>query len=313
MLIKRPVIIDCDPGVDDTLAICLAASHPELDIRAINPVAGNVGYESTSQNALRLADLIGIDCRVGRGAEEPLIAPCRTAGAVHGQGGLGGYQLPEAHRDFDVDYAWDILVQEARRAEGALEVIALGPMTNLAIALTRYPELKKLIRKITVMDGSADQGNTNVYAEFNVWVDPHACEIVFQSGIPIAMCGLDGNDSCSMNTEEINGIFQRPCRLSDVIGHVSHFIHQRNTEQWHLPSSTIHDLVTMACFIDPSIATYEPCYVTCETRSSISAGQTVVDLYHVSGKKPNVDVLRRADKERFLQMLREMMDWYTQH
>ena len=312
-MIKRPVVIDCDPGVDDTLAICLAASHPELDIRAINPVAGNVGYESTSQNALRLADLLGIDCRVGRGATEPLIAPCRTAGAVHGQGGLGGYQLPEAHRDFDPDYAWDILVQEARRAQGALEVIALGPMTNLAIALMRYPELKKLIRKITVMAGTAGQGNTNVYAEFNVFVDPHACEIVFHSGIPIAMCGLDGNDTCGMTGEEMFDIFDRPCRISEVVHHVAHFIHDRNTIEWHLTESTIHDLVTMACFIDPSIATYEPCYTTCETRSSISAGQTVVDLYHVSGQKPNVDVLRRADKERFLEMLRNMMAWYTQH
>ena len=310
---KRPVVIDCDPGVDDTLAICLAASRPELDIRAINPVAGNVGYESTSQNALRLADLLGIDCRVGRGATEPLIAPCRTAGAIHGQGGLGGYQLPEAHRDFDPDYAWDVLAQEARRAGGELEVVALGPMTNLAIALTRYPELKKLIRKITVMAGTAGQGNTNVYAEFNAWVDPHACEIVFQSGIPIAMCGLDGNDTCCMNGEEISEIFDRPCRISDVVRHVAHFIHDRNTIQWHMTGSTIHDLVTMACFVDPSIAVYEPCYTTCETRSSVSFGQTVVDLYHVSGKKPNVDVLRSADKTRFLDLLRGMMSWYTEH
>ena len=310
---KRPVVIDCDPGVDDTLAICLAASHPELDIRAINPVAGNVGYESTSQNALRLADLLGIDCRVGRGATEPLIAPCRTAGAIHGQGGLGGYQLPEAHRDFDPDYAWDVLAQEARRAGGELEVVALGPMTNLAIALTRYPELKKLIRKITVMAGTAGQGNTNVYAEFNAWVDPHACEIVFQSGIPIAMCGLDGNDTCCMNGEEISEIFDRPCRISDVVRHVAHFIHDRNTIQWHMTGSTIHDLVTMACFVDPSIAVYEPCYTTCETRSSVSFGQTVVDLYHISGKKPNVDVLRSADKARFLDLLRGMMSWYTEH
>ncbi len=310
---KRPVVIDCDPGVDDTLAICLAASRPELDIRAINPVAGNVGYESTSQNALRLADLLGIDCRVGRGATEPLIAPCRTAGAIHGQGGLGGYQLPEAHRDFDPDYAWDVLAQEARRAGGELEVVALGPMTNLAIALTRYPELKKLIRKITVMAGTAGQGNTNVYAEFNAWVDPHACEIVFQSGIPIAMCGLDGNDTCCMNGEEISEIFDRPCRISDVVRHVAHFIHDRNTIQWHMTGSTIHDLVTMACFVDPSIAVYEPCYTTCETRSSVSFGQTVVDLYHISGKKPNVDVLRSADKARFLDLLRGMMSWYTEH
>ena len=310
---KRPIVIDCDPGVDDTLAIFLAASRPELDIRAINPVAGNVGYESTSQNALRLAELIGLDCRVGRGAEEPLIAPCRTAGAIHGQGGLGGYQLPKAKRDFDPDYAWDVLLQEAVRAEGELEVVALGPMTNLAIALTRYPQLKQLIKKITVMAGTAGQGNTNAYAEFNVWVDPHACEIVFQSGIPIAMCGLDGNDTCALSGEELYAIMDRPTRITPVTSHVAHFIHDRNTLQWHLTASTIHDLVTMCCFADPSIAVYEPCYTTCETASSISAGQTVVDLYHVSGKKPNVDVLRRADKERYKAMLNQMMEWYTAH
>lgn len=310
---KRPVVIDCDPGVDDTLAIFLAASCPELDIRAINPVAGNVGYEWTSQNALRLADLIGLDCRVGRGAQEPMIAPSRTAGAVHGQGGLGGYQLPEAKRDFDPDYAWDILLQEAQRANGELEVIALGPMTNLGIALTRYPQLKNMIKKITLMAGTAGQGNTNVYAEFNVRVDPHACEIVFHSGIPIAMCGLDGNDTCTLSGEELYSIMDRPNRITPVTSHIAHFIHDRNTLEWHLTSSTIHDLVTMACFIDPSIATYEPCYTTCETRSSISMGQTVVDLYHVSGKEPNVDVLRRADKERYKAMLNQMMDWYTTH
>lgn len=308
---KRPVVIDCDPGVDDTLALCLAASRPELDIRAINPVAGNVGYESTSQNALRLAGLIGVDCRVGRGAEEPLLAPCRTAGSIHGQGGLGGYQLPAAARDFDPDYAWDVLYQEAVRAGGELELVTLGPLTNVAIALKRYPDLKGLIKKITMMAGTAGQGNTNVYAEFNVWVDPHACDIVFRSGIPIAMCGLDGNDSCRLDTREMAEIFDRPGRLSAVISHVAHFIHQRNTEQWHLPGSTINDLVTMACFIEPSMTVYEPCYTVCETRSTISAGQTLVDLYHVSGKEPNVDVLLRADKERYKELLHGMMDFYA--
>ena len=144
-------------------------------------------------------------------------------------------------------------------------------------------------------------------------MDPHACEIVFQSGIPIAMCGLDGNDTCCMNGEEISEIFDRPCRISDVVRHVAHFIHDRNTIQWHMTGSTIHDLVTMACFVDPSIAVYEPCYTTCETASSVSFGQTVVDLYHISGKKPNVDVLRSADKARFLDLLRGMMSWYTEH
>ena len=106
-------------------------------------------------------------------------------------------------------------------------------------------------------------------------------------------------------------IFDRPGRLSAVISHVAHFIHQRNTEQWHLPGSTINDLVTMACFIEPSMTVYEPCYTVCETRSTISAGQTLVDLYHVSGKEPNVDVLLRADKERYKELLHGMMDFYA--
>ena len=310
---KRPVVIDCDPGVDDTLALMLAASAPSLDIRAINPVAGNVGYASTSQNALRLRDLLGLDCRVGRGATQPLIAPPRDAGEIHGTGGLGGYQLPASDRDFDTDYAWDVLYQEAKRADGELELVTLGPMTNVAIALMRYPELNQLIKKITCMGGTAHQGNTNVYAEFNIFIDPHACDIVFRSGIPIAMCGLDGNESCMLTGEEMFRLFDRPSRVTPVTSHIAHFVHERNTTGWGLPGSTIHDLVTMACFIAPEIAVYEPCYTTCETRSALSFGQTVVDLYHVSGKQPNVDVLLRADKKTYMDMITAMMAYYTTH
>jgi len=307
---KRPVVIDCDPGVDDTLAIFLAASRPELDIRAICPVAGNVSYEQTSQNALRLRDLIGLDCRVARGAVQPLIAPSRTAGAIHGKGGLGGYVLPEARRDFDADYAWDVLYQEAVRAGGALELVTLGPMTNVAIALKRHPDLAGLLKKITCMAGTAHQGNTNPYAEFNVFVDPHACEIVFAAGVPVAMCGLDGNDSCMLTRAEMASLFNVPSRITDVTSHIAHFIDTRNAE-WGLDGSTIHDLVTMACFIDPSMAVYEPCYTVCETRSASAAGQTVVDLWHTSGRQPNVDVLLRADKSRYLAMIAAMMNWYA--
>lgn len=308
---KRPVVIDCDPGVDDTLAIILAASCPELDIRAINPVAGNVPYEYTSQNALKLRELLGLDCRIGRGAERPLIIPAKTAGTIHGLDGLGGYQLPPATKDFDEKYAWDVLWEEAVRAEGELEVIVLGPMTNVAIAIKSHPELKRLIKKITLMAGTAHEGNTNPYAEFNVWVDPHACEIVFQSGIPIAMCGLDGNESCMLLGEELFEVFDRPSRITPVTSHIAHFMHTRNVERWHQAGSTINDLVTMACFIDPSIAVYESCYTFCDIWNEESLGQTVVDMEHTSSKQPNVDVLLKADKTRYKKMLYQMMDWYN--
>ncbi len=310
---KRPIVIDCDPGVDDTLAILLAASCPELDMRAINPVAGNVGYALTSENALRLREFIGLDCRIGRGAQRPLIVPFEDAGDIHGKGGLGGYQLPEATRGFDDAYAWDVLYEEAQRAGGALELVTLGPLTNVAIALMRHPDLAGMIKKITMMAGTAGQGNTNVYAEFNVRVDPHACDLVLRSGIPLALCGLDGNESCRLDGEELFRVFEQPSRVTPLTSHIAHYTHERNVVKWGLKGSTINDLVTMACFIDPSIASYEPCYTVCETRSSLSLGQTLIDLYHVSHQPPNADILLRADKGRYLQMIEGMMRWYAAH
>ena len=153
---KRPVIIDTDPGVDDTLAILLAAATPWMDIRAINPVAGNVGIEYTSENPRRLAGRLGLDCRIGRGAARPLIIPPRSAAAVHGQNGLGGYEFPDADKKQDEDYAWEVLYQEAVKAGGELEVIGLAPMTNIAIALLCHPDLPGLIKKITLMAGSGE-------------------------------------------------------------------------------------------------------------------------------------------------------------
>ncbi|MEG1782848.1 MAG: nucleoside hydrolase, partial [Oscillospiraceae bacterium] len=170
-MIKRPIIIDTDPGVDDTIAILLALANPQLDIKAINPVMGNVGYGDTSQNAIRLVEKLGIDCRVGVGSSKPLFIQSKTAGAIHGEGGLAGYVLPKATRDFD-GYAWDIIKEEAIKAKGDLEIITLGPLTNIAITFLRYPEIKPLIKRVVCMAGAGYMGNMNAYAEFNVWVDP---------------------------------------------------------------------------------------------------------------------------------------------
>ena len=312
---RKHVVIDCDPGVDDALAIMLAASSPELDIRAIDPVAGNVPYVHTSDNARKLAGLLKLDCRVGRGAVRPLLRPARTAGLIHGANGMGGIYLPETRKDFDGQYAWDVLYEEACRFDGELELVSLGPMTNVAIAIQCHPDLKDRIKRITAMAGTAHAGNANRYAEFNVWVDPHACEIVLQSGIPLYICGLDGNDTCALDDAEIEEIFgAAPDDAGDesvpaYASRIAHFIHNRNTKEWDLKASNINDLCTMACFIAPEIAQFEPAHVRCELSGEDTLGQLV--FCEPSENLPaNVHYLRRADKAVYKQMLKDMMSAY---
>ena len=304
---RRPVVIDCDPGVDDTLAIVLANANKQLDIRAINPVAGNVPYSSTSENTLRLVNRLGIDCRVGRGAERPLVLEPFTAGKIHGLDGLGGYILEKGDNDFDEKYAWDVLYEEAVRAEGELELIILGPSTNVAIALKAHPDLEKLIRRVTMMAGTLTQGNTNPYAEFNVRVDPHATQIILESGIREKyMCGLDGNLSCAFTTEETFDLFRMESSITDMTDHIATFIDRRNKAMWNLTVNNINDLCAMACMIEPEIAEYREvnCHVECYDIPSI--GRTIVSD---EGEK-NLHYLVRADKQRYMEMIREMMRYY---
>lgn len=144
-----------------------------------------------------------MDCKVGDGARTPLFIENKDAGDIHGTGGMGGYRVPTPKKGFD-GYAWDIIKEEAEKAGGELEIVTLGPLTNIAITFLRYPEIKPLIKRIVCMAGTGGTGNMNRYAEFNVWIDPEAADIVFKSGVPVTMCGLDGNDFCGITIDELN-------------------------------------------------------------------------------------------------------------
>ncbi len=308
---KTPIVIDSDPGVDDALAIILAASCPEIEIRAINPVAGNAELETTTRNALRLKAFLGLGCRVGRGAEEPLVLPAGRKSGAHGSDALADCGIPlqgEAERN----YAWDILEEEAAKADGRLDVVALGPLTNIAIALLRHPDLKQKIHSITMMGGSASYGNVSAYAEFNIWTDPDACEVVFRSGIPIRMCGLDGLKSCGLNDDELRSLtFGHGGKVNALIGRFTGFLSE-NHQGWEDANVVIYDLITMACYADPSLAEFSPCSVRCETKSRLCRGQTVVDLFGVGDRKPNAEVLRSCNKEKFKKLLQTMVDFFEE-
>ncbi len=309
-MLKRPVIIDTDPGVDDTIAIMLANAHPELDIKAICPVTGNVPYRFTSENALRLAAYLDIDCKVAMGAENPLFIKGEDAGDIHGKGGLGGYMLPETDRKFD-GYAWDIIREEAIKANGELEIITLGPLTNIAITFMRYPEIKPLIKRIVCMGGSTYDGNVTAKAEFNVWVDPDACDYVFKSGVPIVMCGLDSTEYAYLTIDELHEFLGRETKIQPLFDHIfNFFIDRRNNAGDDDKLQTIYDAITVGYFLDTTLGKTEKYYVCCETKGE-NRGWTIVDRFHRPDNEPNVEVLTWADRDKWKAMLNEMLDFYA--
>lgn len=312
-MIKKPIILDCDPGVDDAYAIMLAHSWAGFDIRAITPVAGNVEYQHTTRNALDLADMLGIATRVAKGADRPLIIELQTAGEIHGGNGMAGYTLPMAKRSFDPKKAWDVIYEEARLFPGELEIVAVGPLTNVAITILKYPDLKDYVKRIVIMGGSATVGNHSQYGEFNIWVDPHAAEIVFHSGIPVTMFGLNATRQSALTAEEMYALGSEATSIAGLIQGINHYVFGiRGGKDWG-GTITLHDAITVAYLMDESFAVIKPAYVTCELSGKYTYGQTVTDFKGLCGQPPNVDVAMVTHVEKFREMLWAMLEFYKTH
>ncbi|SCJ86856.1 Pyrimidine-specific ribonucleoside hydrolase rihA [Anaerotruncus sp. 2789STDY5834896] len=309
---KIPVIIDCDTGTDDAWAIVLANSSDKLDIRALTAVNGNVELKHTGPNNLNLREYLNIDCRVALGADRPVSGGVNPIPDVHGENGLGGVELPKAKRDFDEKYAWDVIAEEAERAAGELVILAVGPLTNIAITFLKHPEAKKNIKRIVMMGGAFGTGNTNPYAEFNIWIDPHACDIVFKSGVPITMVGLDATRMTTLTGQEQEALLAQPTKIDLLLRGMRKYFIESHKAMGRPDAVTLHDALAVAAVIDPTVLHTEKYYVVCETKSSQSVGQTVVDFKGHLHREPNVDVAMSADKEKFVQMLRACIACYAQ-
>lgn len=307
-MLKKPIILDCDPGVDDAFAIMLANSHEGFDIRAVTVVSGNVEIGHTSGNAIRICSMLNMDARVGIGAARPLIIEPRFAGHMHGDNGLGGLVLPEASIGFDGMKAWDIMYDEAVKCDGELEIIAVGPLTNVAIAILKYRNLKELIRRITIMGGSVTAGNHSQYGEFNTWADPHAAEIVFQSGIPVTMFGLNATTQCALPFDDLRRLGEEDSIVRDLILGIYDYV--KSTRRGSGSRITLHDAIAVGYLIDDSIAKTRSAYVSSETVGIHTHGMTIVDFEVRNGKTPNSNVAVVAHPEVFRRLLEEMIEFY---
>ena len=281
------VIIDTDPGVDDALALLLAMRSPELQIEAITPVAGNVPLELTLPNALRMVEIAGrTDIPVAAGAKSPLVRRLVTATYAHGENGLGGAVFPEPKTKPVNQPAAELIRQIVRQFPGEVTLLTIGPLTNIATALNTDPELAGMVRALVMMGGSLSGGNITPAAEFNIYVDPEAARIVFQSGIPITMVGLDVTRRTSLTEGHLRQLQAGQNPVSQAAATIARNAIEHNRERGFVVGPNMHDSLAVAGFLDPSILKLKEYYVDVETTGELTAGETL-------GYSPDAGDLRR--------------------
>src|SRR6201997_4422813 len=282
------VIIDTDPGVDDALALLLAMRSPELKIEGITPVAGNVPLELTLPNALRMVEIAGrTDIPVAAGAKTPLTRRLVTAAYVHGENGLGGAEFPEPKTKPVGEPAPEFIRTTVRKHPGEITLITLGPLTNIAAALSSDNELAGMIQGVVMMGGSLSGGNITPAAEFNIYVDPEAARIVFQSGIPITMVGLDVTRKTGLTDAHVRRLGSAQTPVSKAAANIAHHAIQHYRDAGFLVDPNMHDSLAVAAFLNPSLLKWKEYYVDVETSGELTAGETL-------GYSPTAGDLRRS-------------------
>jgi inosine-uridine nucleoside N-ribohydrolase len=270
------VIIDTDPGVDDALALLLAMRSPELKIEAITPVAGNVPLELTLPNALRMVEIAGrTDIPVAAGARAPLVRRLVTATYAHGENGLGGAVFPEPKTKPVATPAAEMIREIVRKYPGEVTLITIGPLTNIATTLSADPDLASMVRGLIMMGGSLSGGNITPAAEFNIYVDPEAARIVFQSGIPVTMVGLDVTRKTSLTDEHVRTLEAARNPVSQAAAMIGRNAIKHNRERGYLVGPNMHDSLAVAGFLDPTILKWQDYYVDVETTGELTAGETL--------------------------------------
>jgi pyrimidine-specific ribonucleoside hydrolase len=308
---RIPVILDCDPGHDDALAITLALARPELDVLGITTIGGNSTLANTTRNALRVLALLGrTDVPVAAGPDQPLVRPLETAPQVHGVSGLDGADLPEPASEPRPEGALEFLRATLAAAPAPVTLIPVGPLTNIGLLLRTYPASAEKIAGISLMGGAMGAGNWTPAAEFNIWVDPEAARIVFRSGLPITMHGLDVTHKALMGLPEADRLDAVGTRVGHVFADLLRFFTRFHVEKYGTDQTPIHDAVAVAHVALPGLVTTRRYHVDVETTGDLTRGRTVVDDRGQPGEPPNVDVALDIDRAAFADLVIEAVASY---
>lgn len=292
---KRPIIIDTDPGIDDALAIAIALFSEELEVKLITTVAGNVSLDKVTNNALRLLSFFGKDVPVAAGAASPLLQELVDASNVHGASGMEGFDFPEPKESLLLkENAVNAMYRVIMESEEPITLMPIAPLTNIALLFAMYPEVKGRIREIVMMGGSAGRGNKGVMSEFNVATDPEAAKMVFSSGVPLVMAGLDVGWKALVMPEDT-------ARLPELgkVGEMAYCLFKKYRGGTFNTGLKMYDSCATAYLLCPEMFEVVDTYVDVELAGTMTAGCTLVDLKGYLKKEPNAKVCMDIDGEMF--------------
>jgi inosine-uridine nucleoside N-ribohydrolase len=303
--VSTPVLIDCDPGHDDAIALLLALASPEVQLLGVTTVSGNQTLDKTTANAIRVLEFVGRgDVPVAAGADRPLVRERFVAAHVHGDSGLDGPALPPPEKAPEPDHAVDFLAARILGSSEPVTLVPVGPLTNVGLLLARYPEVSRNLAEVVVMGGAIAEGNVTPAAEFNVWADPEAAWRVFRSGLDLTMVGLDVTHKALLGPAHGERL-RDAGRAGTLVAELLDFFNVYHRKTYGFDGSPIHDAVAVAQVVRPGIVETLERNVEIETESELCRGRTVVDLWRRTGREPNARVGVGIDAEGFLELLVE--------
>ncbi|MFZ5818358.1 MAG: nucleoside hydrolase [Chloroflexota bacterium] len=306
----KRIIIDTDPGIDDSLAILLALASPEVRLEGLTVVHGNSSMEQGAINALSILELAGASrVPVARGCHLPLVQPSLLAPETHGNAGLGYAKLPESGSRPVVQHGSDFLIERIMSNPGEITLVAIGPLTNVALAIRKEPRIVQAVRELFIMGGALrHEGNTTPLAEFNTFVDPHAAHIVYHSGMPITLTPLDVTYQCVLLAEDVGRIQRAGSGIPSFIADATRFYMEFHDAYQGIQGCVINDPLTLALTFMPELCDYSEYYVDVDLSGGVSMGKTFADFYRMTGKPANMKVALGVRPRDFIGLFVERME-----
>lgn len=307
---SKRILIDTDPGIDDSLAILLALASPQIKVEGITTIHGNCSVNQATINALSILELSNVKgITVAKGFPIPLAQPSLLAAETHGDAGLGYAKLPEPRGRPELRHASDFLIEKIMSNPGELTLVAIGPLTNVAFAIRREPRIVDAVKEVIIMGGTIGYpGNASPLAEYNAFVDPHAAHMVYHSGMRITLVPLDVTYQCILTSEDVKRLQKNPSPISRFIDDSTRFYMEFHDEYQKIAGCAINDPLALALTFAPELCDYQELYVDVDISSSVSMGKTFADFYGIAKKPANMKIALGVRARDFMELFLERME-----